>query len=196
MEALFRRRSRATSANKLFWDQAQTPGERRWSDYASNPLKGRVARELIPQLKEDLRQSLPEYMLPSAFVVLDALPLSANGKVDRRALPVPGDIRVGTGVEYLAPRNEAEERLAQIWAEVLKLERVGINDNFFDMGGHSLIATQVVSRMREQLGIELPLSEMFGYPTVGELAQKLDLIRWTNQKRGDGVLEGREVFRL
>jgi len=109
-------------------------------------------------------------MVPSVFMVLEKLPLTANGKVDRNALPEPGDIRTSQEAEYTVPRNELEQQLAEIWAEVLKLERVGIHDNFFDLGGHSLMATQAVSRIRGQLNVELPLSEMFGYPTVAELA--------------------------
>jgi non-ribosomal peptide synthetase component F len=148
------------------------------------------------ELREYVANRLPNYMVPSALMVLDKLPLTANGKVDRNALPEPGDIRDSQGGEHTAPRTELERQLAQIWAEVLKLERVGIHDNFFDLGGHSLMATQVVSRIREQLNVELPLSEMFGYPTVAGLAQKIELINWTNQEfRGDEI-EEREVFKI
>ncbi|MDH3276218.1 MAG: amino acid adenylation domain-containing protein, partial [Gammaproteobacteria bacterium] len=125
-------------------------------------------------LRDFVAKRLPNYMVPSAFMMLDKLPLTANGKVDRKALPVPGDMRASLGAEYTAPRTELEQRLAQIWAGVLKLERVGVHDNFFDLGGHSLMATQVVSRIRGQLNVELPLSEMFGYPTVAELAPVLE----------------------
>jgi acyl carrier protein len=196
MDALFRRSRREDCAGTVFWPQQQDVPERAWSVYGTNPLKGRLGNELIPLLRQDLQQHLPDYMLPSVYVVLDALPLNSNGKVERKALPMPGDVRASLGAEYTAPRSELEQQLAAIWAEVLKLERVGIHDNFFGLGGHSLMATQVVSRMRAQLDIELPLSEMFGYPTVAELAQKVDLIRWTNQKLNDGALNDREAFRL
>ena len=195
MDALFRRSTRTECAGKLFWPQEEAVAARNLSDFGTNPLKGKLGREMIPQLKEALKQSLPEYMVPAVFVVLDVLPLSANGKVDRRSLPVPGDIRVSLGVEYVAPRNEVEEQLVAIWAEVLKLEQVGVHDNFFDLGGHSLMATQVVSRMREQMQIEMPLSEMFGYPTVAELAQEIQTIHWINRDT-DKYLDEREVLSL
>jgi amino acid adenylation domain-containing protein len=147
------------------------------------------------ELREQVAQRLPSYMVPSAFVVLEKLPLTANGKVDRDALPGPDAMR-SEGEGYTAPRSEVEAQLAQIWAEVLKLEKVGVHDNFFDLGGHSLMATQAVSRIREQLDVELPLSEMFDYPTVAELAQKIELIYWANQEfRGDEI-EEREVLSI
>jgi acyl carrier protein len=121
------------------------------------------------ELRDSLRQSLPEYMVPAAFVQLAALPLTPNNKVDRRALPAPEKV----GVErraYVAPRTLAEELLAGIWAEVLKVERVGVQDNFFDLGGHSLLAAQVVSRLREAAQLELPLRALFQNPTVEGLA--------------------------
>ncbi len=170
MDALFQRSRREDCAGQVFWPQQQEVPERAWSAYGTNPLKGRLGNELIPLLRQDLQQQLPDYMMPSVYVLLDALPLNPNGKVERKALPVPGDVRASLGAEYTAPRSAMEQQLAGIWAEVLKLERVGIHDNFFDLGGHSLMATQVVSRVRAQLHVELPLSEMFGYPTVAELA--------------------------
>ena len=195
MDALFRRSTRHECAGKVFWPQEKTITERHWNDYGSNPLKGKLGRAMIPRLRDDLKTRLPEYMVPSVFVLLESLPLSANGKVDRRALPMPGDVRAGLDAEYIAPRNEMEEHLVQIWADVLKLERVGVNDDFFDLGGHSLMATQVVSRIREQMNVDLPLSEMFGYPTIAELAHKIDMIQWSNQEMDD-ELEEREVFKL
>jgi acyl carrier protein len=111
-------------------------------------------------------------------------------------LPDPGNIRSSLEVQYTAPRNEMEERLASIWADVLKLESVGIHDNFFDLGGHSLMATQVVSQIRETMGIELPLSEMFSYPTVAELTNKIELIRWTSEEFTEDESEEDEEFVL
>jgi amino acid adenylation domain-containing protein len=122
------------------------------------------------ELREHLRGRLPEYMVPSQYVMLEALPLTANGKVDRRALPEPGT-EAGVGCEeYVAPRTAAEEAIASIWAEVLGVERVSAHDNFFDLGGHSLLATQVVSRAEEALGVELTLDKLFDSPTVAGLA--------------------------
>lgn len=120
-----------------------------------------------------LRDQLPEYMVPSAFVVLEAFPLTPSGKVNRRALPKPD---FGTaGSAYEAPRTPDEERLAETFANVLGVERVGIHDNFFHMGGHSLLATQLVSRLRDLFDLEWSLPEFFATPTVAGLAQRIHL---------------------
>ncbi|HKP51511.1 MAG TPA: amino acid adenylation domain-containing protein [Chloroflexia bacterium] len=126
------------------------------------------------QLRDYLRERLPEYMVPSAFVVLEKLPLTPNGKVDRRSLPAPELDRMEGGAEYAAPRSPVEEALAGIWASVLGIERVGIHDNFFDLGGHSLLATQVISRVREVLHAELPLRRFFETPTVAGLGESIE----------------------
>ncbi|HEU4593896.1 MAG TPA: condensation domain-containing protein, partial [Pyrinomonadaceae bacterium] len=123
------------------------------------------------ELRGHLLGRLPEYMVPSQFMALDALPLSANGKVDRRALPEPE--RVDGGREYEAPRDPTEEIVAGLMAEVLKVGRMGINDDFFESGGHSLLATRVVARVREAFGVEVPLRQMFETPTVAGLAAAL-----------------------
>jgi amino acid adenylation domain-containing protein len=122
------------------------------------------------ELRTFLRQKLPEYMVPSAFIFLDSLPLTPNGKVDRKGLPAPDGNRDELEQAYVAPRSPTEEILAGIWAEVLKIEQVGVRDNFFDLGGHSLLATQVVSRMRKVFHSELPLRHLFEFPTIAELA--------------------------
>jgi acyl carrier protein len=121
------------------------------------------------ELREALRRTMPDYMVPSAFVTLDALPLTRNAKVDRAALPAP-DLDAGADA-YVAPRTPAEEAIAAIWAEVLGIERVGVHDDFFAVGGHSLRATRVVSRIRQQLGVELPVRALFESPTVEGLAR-------------------------
>ncbi|HET7232832.1 MAG TPA: amino acid adenylation domain-containing protein, partial [Longimicrobium sp.] len=126
-------------------------------------------------LRHHLRRSVPEYMVPSAFVMLAGLPLTPNGKVDRKALPAPEHAQAEDG--YVAPRTPVEEVLAEIWAEVLRVERVGAGDGFFDLGGHSLLATRVVSRIREALGVELPLRALFEAPTVAELAGRVEALR-------------------
>src|SRR5690606_10006327 len=123
-----------------------------------------------------VRARLPQYMMPSAFVVLEALPLTPNGKVDRRALPAPQGSGRARG-EHVAPRTPVEEIVAGIWAEVLGLERVGVHDNFFELGGHSLLATQVASRVRQALEVELPLQELFAVATLAELAARIESLR-------------------
>ncbi|HEX7239909.1 MAG TPA: amino acid adenylation domain-containing protein, partial [Longimicrobiaceae bacterium] len=122
------------------------------------------------ELREWLGRRLPEHMVPSAVVVLDAFPLSPNGKIDRGALPAPEASSAGA---YVAPRTPAEEVLAGIWAEVLGVERVGAEDDFFALGGHSLLATRVVSRVREAFGVELPLRALFEAPTVAALVERV-----------------------
>jgi amino acid adenylation domain-containing protein len=136
-----------------------------------------AARTSIPpasaELRRHLKHKLPEYMIPSLFVRLDALPLTNSGKVDRRALPAPEPDQEERGEEYVAPRSVVEEMLASIWSEVLGGVKVGVNDNFFDLGGHSLLATQVMSRVREAFGIEIALRSLFEQPTVEELAETI-----------------------
>ncbi|MBN3927585.1 non-ribosomal peptide synthetase [Nostoc sp. NMS4] len=146
------------------------PGDKRLVAYV-------VARsKQIPsqvELRRFLETRLPEYMVPGFFVFLDTLPLNPNGKIDRRALPAPdtSDIRLSTS--FVPPQNSTEEILAGIWAKVLRLEQVGIHDNFFGLGGHSLLATQVMSRVRQAFGIEIPLQLLFENPTIATLAQAI-----------------------
>jgi amino acid adenylation domain-containing protein len=121
------------------------------------------------QLKQFLKQRLPEYMVPLSFVMLDSLPLTTTGKVDRNALPID-QIGFETEENYLAPRTALEQVLAGIFAEILSLERVGVNDSFFDLGGHSLLATQVLSRVREAFQLAIPLRKLFETPTVAGFA--------------------------
>ena len=125
-------------------------------------------------LRGHLEQELPEFMVPSAFVTLKALPLTPNGKVDRRALPLPGSGRPDLEHGYTAPRTPLEERLAGMWAEVLGLEQVGINNTFVEIGGNSLLATQVVSRIRSAFQAELPLRVFFEETTVAQLAEYVE----------------------
>ncbi|WP_020479986.1 non-ribosomal peptide synthetase [Mastigocladopsis repens] len=128
---------------------------------------------LIHDLRNFLKEKLLEYMIPSAFVILKALPLTPNGKVDRNALPAP-DEAVATQRNFVIPRTPVEEVLAGIWAQLLFLQKVSIEDNFFDLGGHSLVATQVISRLRTTFGVELPLRQLFESPTVAELAEHIE----------------------
>jgi acyl carrier protein len=123
-------------------------------------------------LREFLRTSLPEYMLPAMFCRMDALPLTASGKIDRNALPVPAyQLRDD---EYIAPRTPAEERMARILATLLRLERVGVNENFFLLGGNSLLGAQVIARVRDTFGVELTLLSLFDHPTVSGLSAEIE----------------------
>jgi amino acid adenylation domain-containing protein len=144
-----------------------------WTAYANNPQQGVFARKLVPQLRSFLGSSLPEHMVPNAFVVLQSLPLTPNGKVDRRALPAPETIAAQTARGYVVPRTPVEVTAARIWAEMLGVERVGIHDNFFDLGGHSLLLVRAQARLSEELQTSVSIVEMFQYPTVSSLARHL-----------------------
>jgi hypothetical protein len=115
---------------------------------------------------------LPEYMVPAAYVQLEALPLNHNGKIDRKNLPQPDTDTPEEG--YVGPRNATEETLCRLWQEVLRREHVGIHDNFFKIGGHSLMAARVATRMRESFKVDIPLRRMFEVPTIAQLAEVID----------------------
>ena len=144
-----------------------------WYAYANNPLQGKFTRELVPQLRSFLGERLPDYMIPSAFVTLEALPLTPNDKVDRRSLPAPEIIRSDT-TTYIAPRTPIEAQLARIWTQILGVKIIGIDDNFFDLGGHSLLVTQLVIQVREQFQVELSLRSLFAMPTIAQLAKSIE----------------------
>jgi amino acid adenylation domain-containing protein len=144
------------------------PGDKRLVAYAAGASEQSPA---AGELKDFMKGKLPEYMVPSAFVLLDRLPLTPNGKVDRRALPAPTALHVQVAEMFVAPRTPVEELLANIWSDVLGIEQVGVHDNFFDLGGHSLLATQALTRLREATQVELPLRLLFESPTVAGLAK-------------------------
>jgi acyl carrier protein len=125
----------------------------------------------LAAVREALRAAVPEHMVPSAWVVLDALPLTPNGKVDRRALPAPG---AAGGAEHVAPRTPVEEVLAGVWAEVLGAARVGVEDDFFALGGHSLMAMRLAARVRAAFGVELPIRAVFAGSTLGAMADTIE----------------------
>jgi amino acid adenylation domain-containing protein len=130
----------------------------------------------VTELRRYLKEKLPEYMIPSSFVVLEALPLMPNGKADRNALPPPDGKRPPLTKEFVSPRTEIEELIAQTWREVLKIDNVEIYDNFFELGGHSLLATQIVARLQEAFQKEIHLRVLFDAPTIAELAIELERI--------------------
>ncbi|WP_423782433.1 amino acid adenylation domain-containing protein, partial [Fischerella thermalis] len=128
----------------------------------------------IAELRRFLEAKLPNYMLPTAFVILEALPLTPNGKIDRRSLPAPDPTQLISEPNIIAPSTPVEEMLAGIWAEVLGIKKVGIHDNFFELGGHSLLATRVISQLRQVFKVELPLRCLFNQPTVAGLAKEIE----------------------
>jgi acyl-coenzyme A synthetase/AMP-(fatty) acid ligase len=133
-------------------------------------------------------ESLPDFMVPSQFVPIDALPFTASGKIDRRALPDPGDVDLRQETDYVAPSTPLEQELAAIWADVLGVERVGATDDFFALGGHSLLATQIVARVRTTLNVDLPLHILFLSPTVEGLAREIIGLQG-NGGTGDAEME-------
>ncbi len=135
----------------------------------NDPLQGVLARKLVPRLRAWLAERLPEAMIPAAIIPLDALPLTANGKVDRQALPAPDSARPDLEEDLVAPRTPAERRLAAIWSEVLGVERVGVHDNFFSLGGDSILSIQVIARA-QQAGLRLTPRQLFQHQTIAELA--------------------------
>ncbi|MGZ8478892.1 MAG: non-ribosomal peptide synthetase [Candidatus Binatia bacterium] len=142
-------------------------GEARLVAYLTAPVQPRPD---IGQIRSMLKTKLPDYMIPSSFVLLDALPLTANGKLDRRALPDPGNTRPDLSNSYAPPSTTTQAQLISIWSEVLSLDQIGVHDSFFDLGGHSLAAFRVVSRVIQTFALELPIKALFDAPTVAEMA--------------------------
>jgi len=145
-------------------------GDKRLLAYVVLSEKSSIATS---NMRNFLKEKLPDYMVPSAFVMMDALPLTPNGKVDRSALPEPDSWQPGTEDCYVAPSTPIEEMLAGIWCDVLGLKKVGIHDNFFELGGHSLLATQVMSRLRKAFQVEIPLRSLFEMSTIAGLAIRI-----------------------
>ncbi len=129
-------------------------------------------------LRNKLKKSLPQYMVPAAFVLLKKFPLTANGKIDRKALPVPTHETAQPSRDFVSPQSETERALATIWSELLKVEKIGIHDNFFDLGGHSLMAMRLASRVRDLFEVDLPLATLLEAPTIAELAAFLRKDHW------------------
>jgi amino acid adenylation domain-containing protein/non-ribosomal peptide synthase protein (TIGR01720 family) len=154
--------------------RGDTPADRRLVAYI---VAQQEKAPTTSDLRAHLQKSVPDYMVPSAFVTLDRLPLNPNGKVDRQALPEPSDVRPELEKEYVPPRNATEETLAGIWSDVLGVQQVGIHDNFFELGGHSLLAAQLISRVRNSFRVEVPLRELFEQPTVARLAAAVERLR-------------------
>ncbi|WP_291567208.1 non-ribosomal peptide synthetase [Clostridium sp. UBA2485] len=144
-------------------------------------------------LKGYLKETLPEYMIPAYFMELEKMPLTTNGKLDRRALPEPN--LDTTLTEYEAPRNEIEEALAKIWSEVLGVKKIGINDNFFDLGGHSLKAITLVSKAHKEMNVEVPIKELFKNPTIKELAKVIEDLSESRQENIEPIPE-QEYYKL
>jgi amino acid adenylation domain-containing protein len=163
-------RQHASVGECLVAEREDGPGDKRLVAYL-------VARNgsppTTPELRNYLKEQLPEYMVPSAFVILDALPLAPNGKVDRQALPVLNPTRSEPDDSFVTPRNNLERQLTNIWQELLGVPRIGVKDNFFDLGGHSLLAVRLIARIEKRFGKALPLATIFQAPTIERLASTL-----------------------
>ena len=146
----------------------------------------------IPEIRQFAQEKLPPFMVPTVLVALENFPVMPNGKIDRKALPAPDDLARSERT-YVAPRNRDEEQLAKIWTDVLKLEKVGVEENFFDLGGHSLLAIQVIARVREAFKLELPMSDFFEAPTIGGMAVALNRCR---EAKRTGIGTIRRVARV
>ncbi|HYW19648.1 MAG TPA: amino acid adenylation domain-containing protein [Nodularia sp. (in: cyanobacteria)] len=162
-------------AQAVVIQREDTPGDKRLVAYIIAQQKRSLNAN---ELRSFLQGKLPEYMIPSAFMLIKSLPLTANGKVDRKALPIPV---IGKLESFIAPRTPVEEVLTGIWAELLGLQRVSVEDNFFELGGHSLQLTQLVVRVREAFQINLPLSILFETPTVSGLAERIKISLTTGE---------------
>ena len=149
------------------------PPSNYWHSYANNPLHSKITQDLRVQLRSYLKQQLPTYMLPAAFVFLDKLPLTANGKVNRKALPAPDLARPDLDVAFLAPRTPLEQSLAELWSKILEIHQIGINDSFFDLGGDSLRVMQLFTLLKSQYAKEVSFTDFFNRPTIDYLAKQL-----------------------
>ncbi|NEP88105.1 MAG: amino acid adenylation domain-containing protein [Okeania sp. SIO2C2] len=153
--------------------QSDPTGGKRLVAYITSKQESTQDTSLIPQIRQFLKQKLPEYMIPAAFVLLDAFPLTPNGKIDRRALPVPDTVPSGLSTAYLMPQTETEQLLAKIWQEVLQVEKVGIYDNFFELGGHSLLIIKVHKKLQEIYPQNISVLKLFQYPNISEFSKYL-----------------------
>jgi amino acid adenylation domain-containing protein len=190
-DVVFRRGNAAAPSLSFGFPSVETRPNNDGDKHVTNPIAGVVTQSLVADLRGYLQKRLPSYMVPASIVLLDRLPQTPNGKVDRRALPAPDTVRGGIVNTYHAPRSRTERLLAAIWADVLNIERVGVSDNFFELGGHSLLATQLVSRIRVEFNNEVPVRSIFEAPTIAALAVKLD------QQAGQGQrVSGQSIGRL
>jgi thioesterase domain-containing protein/SAM-dependent methyltransferase/acyl carrier protein len=144
-----------------------------WSDYANAPWQGMLTAEITPKLRGFLSSQLPDYMMPSSFVLQNSLPLTPSGKVDRRALPAPDGEAAELPDTYVAPRDTLELELARLWEEVLGVEPISVESNFFELGGHSLLAVRLFALIERKFGLKMPLAALFRSPTVAQLASSL-----------------------
>ncbi|WCN79542.1 non-ribosomal peptide synthetase [Micromonospora sp. LH3U1] len=160
-----------------FVDRAEAGGDDDWQRYAGQPLRAEVEARLIPRLTAYLQERLPHYMVPSELAVLDALPVTASGKLDRKALPLAGTARAAGSAGHLPARNTTEALLVSIYEQVMARAPIGVHDDFFALGGHSLLAVQLAARVRQVFDIELPVHSFFDLTTIARLAPELQRLQ-------------------
>jgi SAM-dependent methyltransferase/acyl carrier protein len=172
-DLLLKRRSVQQSKETFDFSPDDTNNERPLTDYANKPVRSVLAENFLPSLRKFLRERLPSHMVPSTVVLLDKLPMTANGKLDRRGLPDPSREQSDTPEKFVPPQTETEKLVARIWQECLGVEKVGLYDNFFDIGGHSLLVVQVHDRLRKTFRTQLSIIDLFSLPTVNSLAKSV-----------------------
>jgi acyl carrier protein len=160
--------------------RAKTPDDQQLVAYVAAAGKDLPS---IGEFRSFLQSELPDYMIPTAIVAMDALPLTPTGKVNRLVLPEPGSSLRELAGSIVPPRNPMESDLARIWEDILQVEQIGVHDNFFDLGGHSLLATRAVSRIHQEFHVDLKLTQFFDMPTISELAEGLQGLLWMNTGR-------------
>ncbi len=189
LDVIFRRGGERSAAEVCGLSVSDTPASSpSQGQLANDPLQAKLTQDLQPQLKAYLDRELPDAMVPSLFLFMDALPLTPNGKIDRERLPEPNLESVGKQRGYTAPRTDVESRLAGIWSEYLNLDRVGVEDNFFELGGDSILSIQIISRANRE-GIKITASDMFQHQTIAELAQTAQTVSGVETDQGPVVGE-------
>jgi hypothetical protein len=149
-------------------------------DFANNPMLGKLSRKLGPALRDTLSGQLPEYMVPPLYVPLDEMPLSPNGKVDRKRLPAPDTSRPEVEADFAAPQSALQRVVTGVWLEVLAFDRVGIRDSFFELGGHSLLAVLIQTRLNQILPFQLALADIFQFSSVEQLSERITALGTEN----------------
>jgi amino acid adenylation domain-containing protein len=172
-DALLYRRKSGSSAPRLVWQRAANP-HRKSASFTNEPQRNSERLQLVPRLREYLRQRLPDYMVPAFFMVLPSLPLTSSGKMDRRQLPAPGAIQDGPDRGFVAPGTKLQQQIASLWQNVLGVDAVGLHDNFFDLGGHSLLMVRLHGLVCAELGVDVSVTDLFRFSTVSALASFID----------------------
>ena len=145
------------------------------------------------ELRQYLKKKLPEYMVPSIFVKMETMPLTPNGKIDRKSLPQPKIDRPELVQEFILPQNELQESVSRLWSKILKIDKIGIDDNFFDLGGDSLLSVQLVMLLEKEMKIEIPVVKFFQYPTIRNFADYIER-KHTPQQHSQNKLESRALL--